>query len=132
MVDKPYLFDVNGVNVNLLEINSTVHINGNTYSLTNQGLHRLIYPDWDPTTVVALKPASLIFNIRDEWWFNSANGNIGQRHFGQSVVWWRNYVCKLDQSMWWEFKFDRKKTPYSGGIKSIKNSYYLGSINDQN
>lgn len=131
VVDKPYLFDINGVNVNLLELSSTVHVNGKLYSLTNQGLHRLIYPDWDPTTIVASKPASLIFNIRDQWWFNSANGNIGQRHFGQSVVWWRNHVCKLDPSMWWEFKFDRKKTPYSGGIKSIKNSYFLGNINDQ-
>ena len=39
------------------------------YTVTNEGIHKLIYPWWDPTTFSNGKNPSGIFSHRDLWWF---------------------------------------------------------------
>lgn len=38
--------------------------------LRNDIYHTLIYPDWDPTTLVAPKPQNLLLSERDNWFWN--------------------------------------------------------------
>lgn len=45
-----------------------LHKNGKRYHLTPDGLHRIIYPTWDPNTFTNGKVSSLIFSPRDTWW----------------------------------------------------------------
>jgi hypothetical protein len=128
VLDKKPNFDTYGVNLNLHELCITIVKNNQTYSLSNYGLHRLIYSNFDPTSVVAKKPQSLIYNIRDEWWYKPNSGDFGQYHFNRAVAWYRNLVKKCDPDIWWEYKFDRKKSPYSGGFLSSHNKYFLGKL----
>jgi hypothetical protein len=38
--------------------------------LRNDIYHQLIYPGWDPTTLVAPKPQNLLLSERDNWFWN--------------------------------------------------------------
>ena len=126
------LIDSHGVNTNQVDYNAVVVNHGKTFTLTNSGLHRLIYTDWNPNLIVSGKPASLIFNQRDQWFFNPTNNNIGNAHFGRAVVWLRNHIKQLDPDVWYEYKFNRNvNSTYVGGVKRMSNSYILGPVNDQ-
>jgi hypothetical protein len=49
-------------------------VNGRRYFLTNDGLHRVIYPDWDPATYSSGKHDFLLMlSPRDEWMLKDAN-----------------------------------------------------------
>lgn len=124
--------DQHGVHANQIEYNTVITNRGKTYTLTNPGLHRLIYPNWNPNLLVAGKPASLIFNQRDAWFYNPSNNDIGAAHFGRAVVWLRNHVRDINPGAWWEFKFSQETgRPYTAGLAAMKNHYVLGPINDQ-
>ena len=123
--------DQYGIGVNQVEYNAVITNHNKTYTFTNAGLHRLIYSDWNPNLIVSGKPASLIFNKRDGWFFNPMNNDIGSAHFGRGVVWLRNHIKQLDPTAWWEFKFRRDNNrPYVGGITAMKNRYVLGPVID--
>jgi hypothetical protein len=124
--------DAYGIDTNQIEWSSVVVNHGKTYTLTYPGLHRLIYSDWNPNLIVGGKPASLIFNQRDEWFYNPMNNDIGGRHFGRGVAWLRNHIKNINSDSWWEFKFCKDNNrPYAGGITAIKNQYVLGPVRDQ-
>ena len=126
------VMDSYGVDTNQIDWNAVVTNRGKTYTLTNPGLHRLIYSDWNPNLIVCGKPASLIFNQRDDWFHCANNNDMGLAHFGRGVVWLRDHIKKLDSKSWWEFKFRRDNNrPYAGGITALKNHYMLGPVNDQ-
>jgi hypothetical protein len=74
-------------------------VNGQKYGLSNDGLHALIYPEWDPGQgITAAKPRSIIFADRDEWFFQleSTNPLLLNWQFGLEKVWktipdyWKN------------------------------------------
>lgn len=74
-------------------------INGKKYGLSNDGLHALIYPEWDPGMgITAAKPRSIIFADRDQWFFNleSTSDYLLNWQFGLAKVWntipdyWKN------------------------------------------
>lgn len=46
----------------------TITVNDTQYRLTTDGLHRLIYPDWDNDTFTLGKSVGFIFGPRDRWW----------------------------------------------------------------
>jgi hypothetical protein len=49
--------------------------------MSNDMFHKLIYPGWDTTTLVAPKPKNLILSERDNWFWNQApDANIGVRN----------------------------------------------------
>lgn len=103
-----------------------VTVNHVRYQLLPAGLHRLIYPDWNPDSVVSLKPASLIYSPRDTWMFNSAAPDIGQKYYHHGLLQLRQLIKKSAPEYWWEYKFDPSLgIPYSGGIKMIYNKYPL-------
>jgi hypothetical protein len=92
------------------------------------GLHRLIYPNWNPNAIVCGKPSSLTFSDRDSWMFDSQAPDLGQQWYTRGLLWMRQQVKKHDPNLWWEFKYDPKVIPYKGGIVNFKNSYRMGSV----
>jgi hypothetical protein len=105
-----------------------VVVNGVRYQLLPNGLHRLIYPDWNPNSIVAGKPLSFAYPERDTWMFNSIAPDIGQQYYNYGLLHTREIVRKSAPEHWWEFKFDPKLgIPYSGGIKMICNRYRLNN-----
>ena len=96
------------------------------YQLSKDGLHKLVYPHWISDSVVCPKPMSAYFGQKDLWLWDKMAPDLGQRRYQKSVVWLRDYVKKLDSSMWWEFPFDPGSgMPYQGGMKILKNRYCL-------
>ena len=103
-----------------------VMINGTKYQLLPDGLHRLIYPDWNPNSLVAGKPPSIVYSARDTWMFNSAAPDIGQRYYHSGLQHLRQQVQRAAAEHWWEFKFDPALgVPYVGGFRPCYNRYCL-------
>jgi hypothetical protein len=103
-----------------------VDVNGVKYQLLPNGLHRLIYPDWNPMSIVANKPMSTLYTPRDTWMFNSMAPDIGQKYYHHGLLHLRQLVKKEAPEYWWEFKFDPASgMPYSGGLKPLFNKYCL-------
>ena len=74
-------------------------VNGTTLYLTNNGLHRLIYPDWDVNTYSSGKHDFLMmWSPRDTWYLKDTNArhtiiySNGIEKLGQLVgpKWWKN------------------------------------------
>jgi hypothetical protein len=103
-----------------------VVVNGVKYQLLPDGLHRLIYPDWNPMSIVANKPLSSLYTPRDTWMFNSMAPDIGQKYYHHGLLHLRQLVKKAAPEYWWEFKFDPSLgVPYVGGLKSCFNRYCM-------
>jgi hypothetical protein len=60
-------------------LGTTSYIDGRNYFLTNAGLHRLIYPDWDPDTYSSGKHDFLLMmSPRDHWMLKDNNNEQTQ------------------------------------------------------
>lgn len=106
--------------------NADVTVNNIRYQLLPNGLHRLIYPDWNPDYIVANKPLSLVWTPRDTWMFKNIAPDIGQKYYTSGFLQVRQIVKKVDPNYWSEHKFDPSiGTPYVGGMKPIYNRYPL-------
>jgi hypothetical protein len=54
--------------------------------LRNDIYHQLIYPGWDPTTLVAPKPQNLMLSERDNWfWAQNPETNIAVRNAQEGI-----------------------------------------------
>jgi hypothetical protein len=117
---------VDNIHVSLIKPNyfpiASVTINQLRYHLLNNGLHRLIYPDWNPESIVCGKPASLAYSARDFWMFNSSAPDIGQQYYTQGLKKMKQIVTNADPKYWFEFD-SVPGTPYKGGMETITNSY---------
>lgn len=101
-------------------------VNQKKYQLLPDGLHRLIYPFWDPATIVSPKPISLAYSPRDKWMFNANAPDIGQQYYNNGLLHLRQLVKNANPEYWWEFKFDPKLgIPYQGGMKNLYNQYRI-------
>lgn len=96
------------------------------YQLLPDGLHRLIYPHWNPESIVTLKPQSLAYSSRDTWMFDPSAPDIGQQYYNFGLLQLRQKAISTSPDYWWEFKFDPKLgIPYSGGMKFLYNKYRI-------
>ena len=105
----------------------TVKNNGKYFSISLRGVHRLIYPDWEPDLVVAGKPHGHLFNPKDAWLFKDNAPDRGQQYYSRGVASLRQHVKNIDATLWFEHKFDPKKSPYIGYVLPFQNSYCLGN-----
>jgi len=101
-----------------------VVVNNIRYQLLPAGLHRLIYPYWDPNLFNVEKPASLTFSPRDSWIFRSGAPDIGQKYYRHGLLHLRSKIKKINNDYWWEFKYDRN-IPYKAGLKPLYNTYRI-------
>lgn len=108
----------------------TVIRNNKYFSLSLRGIHRLLYPWWEPDLIVAGKPHGHLFNPRDAWLFADNAPERGQRYYANGVPSLRQKVKNMDPNLWWEYKFDPKVSPYIGYVKPIQNTYCLGNSTD--
>lgn len=73
------------------------------YRLTADGLHRVIYPKWDPDTFTNGKPWGTVFSWRDNWWFKDKH-DANRQHFikriQQLTVTHGNTVFKSNAFRW--------------------------------
>lgn len=104
-------------------------INQKRYQLLPNGLHRLIYPDWNPDFIVANKPLSTAWTPRDTWMFRGIAPDFGQKYYTHGFIHTRQMVKKINPDYWWEYKFDPStKMPYCGGMQSFRNRYLLTKL----
>lgn len=96
------------------ERNPSVVKNGKPYWLTNDGIHLALYPKWHPRPF-QVKPQSLIFSPRDNWFFNLPDKD-------NAKVVWRNGL----QYFWTSTPDWLKKDPTDivKGIKVITSRSY--------
>jgi hypothetical protein len=128
MVDDIHVTQTIPSSQNLETVRSTiatsVQINDQTYHLMFSGLHRLIYPDWDPTAIVAEKPPSLSYSPRDTWIFNSNSPELGKNYYNQGLFDLKRRIMSIDPKYWWERPGDPATgRPYSGGMLQLYNWY---------
>lgn len=97
-----------------------------TYFLLTPGLNTLIYKNYNPNLIVCGKPVSTVFSPRDSWFFKANNTEMNQSMYIKGLWDFRKKVKSIDASMWWEFDFDPKVAPYSGGMLPMKKKYLLG------
>jgi hypothetical protein len=92
-------------------------VNGIKYWLSNDGVHRLIYPKWDINTFTNGKPPSIIFTPRDTWFFNLEHDFVSRHN-------WAMGIEKLWNSLPNYWKNDIKNINH--GLKGcISKNYYL-------
>lgn len=103
-----------------------ISLNDRKYQLLPDGLHRLIYPDWRPGSIVAGKPVSLVFPERDTWMFDQMAPDLGQRYYSSGILHLRHIIKNANPDYWGEYKYDPKSgVPYSGGMEMCVNRYRL-------
>lgn len=108
-------------------ISTSAKINNQQYHLLFHGLHRLIYPDWNPNYIVCPKPASLAYTPRDDWMFKSNAPSMGQKYYHQGLFDLKQRVLSVDPKYWWERPGDPATgRPYSGGMLRMFNWYQFG------
>ena len=84
--------------------------------LRNDIYHTLIYPQWDPTTLVAPKPKNLILSERDNWFWNQGETNMGVRNGSAGI----NELLSKVGNHWLN-----NTTDLTRGIKGCINTYPL-------
>jgi hypothetical protein len=104
---------------------SDVTVNGTRYQLLPNGLHRLIYPDWNPASIVSPKPMTLAYSPRDTWMFVTNANDIGQRYYHRGLVHARNLVKQSTPEYWSDYKVV-PGMPYIGNMQRFYNKYYIG------
>jgi hypothetical protein len=109
-----------------VEIMSTFYYKTEKISLTSNGLHKIIYPHWRSTAIVAPKPTSTTMSERDYWFFNKSAPNLGQKYFYNGLLKMKQTVSRINPEYWYEYKFLGNFSPYIGGLKPMYNSYTFG------
>lgn len=103
-----------------------VKINNVEYHLRNPGLHRLIYPCYNPESIICGKPLSLAYSARDYWMFNSNSPDLGQKYYHYGLLKLKQAVQKVDSNLWWESKIGvNSDMIYRGGMAPLYNRYRL-------
>lgn len=95
------------------------------YELTEHGLHRLIYKNWNPFVIVTPKTPSPFFSTKDDWLWQSNVEQAVPRWYQYGAVWMRQHVNRVMPSAWFEFPSRSANQRYSGGLKPIKIEYSL-------
>jgi len=93
--DSPIAFTINndGVYLKRFSRSPSVVIENQTHYLTDTGINKLIYPDWNDSTFTLGKQLSTIFNVRTNFWFNQPNEDK-QKTFSQAI---KDYYKKFTQ-----------------------------------
>ena len=127
MVDDEYGRHIYNGKIHTGDWESRAHIrkNNKIYHLLAHGLNRLMYTNWDTSTIVCPKSFSKVFSNRDSWFLSKSAPNLGQKYYLQGMMNIRDKVKKINPDMWWEFKYDPVIAPYNGGIKRLTNTYKL-------
>jgi hypothetical protein len=85
--------------------------------MDNSRYHTLIYPGWDPTTLVAEKPKNILISERDDWFWNSSENLLPSLKYARGGI--RTLVSKLGPE-WLNDPNDLAR-----GIKGMVNVYPL-------
>jgi len=72
-----------------------------TWYLTTNGLHKLIYPEWDISTFSIGKPASPIMSPRDGWYLTSShNTNLSSTQFLAGIKHLDDQLSTINAGFW--------------------------------
>ena len=70
-----YLWDYTGQKRMFWKPRTTTLVNGVTYYLNNEGINRLIYPDWKEDTFTMGKNYGFMISVKDLWWWKDHDGH---------------------------------------------------------
>jgi hypothetical protein len=93
---------------------SVITIQGRIKYLTTNGTNQLIYPGWEPAPF-QVKPQSLVFSPRDEWFFSLPDSDIAKHNWKQGIEYFWLNTPK-------QFKND--PNVMSRGFKTINSQIY--------
>jgi hypothetical protein len=93
---------------------SVITIQGKIKYLTTNGTNQLIYPGWEPAPF-QVKPQSLVFSPRDEWFFSLPDSDIAKHNWKQGIEYFWLNTPK-------QFKND--PNVMSRGFKTINSQIY--------
>ena len=97
-----------------------------SYTMMTDGVRRLLYPCWQPESVVRPVLKSFLFADSDQAYLtDNAPDLAGRNHYVKGAFRLREYMRKHAHQYWYEYKHDPKVGPFYGGIKSMTNSYSL-------
>lgn len=100
-------------------------LNNQRYHMTNHGVHRLIYPGWDTTTIVCEKPSSPVLSSKDAWWFKDTNSKTTS-WYTSGVMHLRNHIKKIHPKWWFDYRTDpNDPRTLRSGIKQCEIFYDL-------
>jgi hypothetical protein len=102
-----YQWDYTGQKRMFWKPRPTTLINGVTYYLNNEGINRLIYPDWQEDTFTVGKNYGFMFSVKDRWWWMNhddhaqrmvAGGlmSLYQKFTDRGFAWFKNHREELN------------------------------------
>lgn len=98
---------------------------GQLLMLTTDGIHALIYPGWNPASVVATKPSSPILTDKDLWWYKDTNDKT-TAWYTRGLIELRQHIKKIHPKWWFEYRTDpADPKSLKAGIKMCENFYEL-------
>jgi len=106
--NSPWFSDVSGAHL-------PQHPASNKF-LRNDIYHTMIYPGWDPQTIVAPKPKNLLLSERDNWFWNQGETDISVRNARAGI----NEMISRVGDYWLNSTTDPTR-----GIKGCINTYPL-------
>jgi len=121
----PINTDIYGRSVPDINSMTSVFRHNEQYHLSDHGLHRIIYSEWDSKTIVCPKPSSRVYSNRAAWFFKKNSPDLGQKYYLEGLIHIRNKVKNINPDFWWEYKYDANIASYNGGLTPFKKSYKL-------
>lgn len=96
------------------------------YHVLPPGLHRLIYPYWDPTAfpTVCAKPGFQSLSARDHWMLDQPVKDIKLDRWIKGLVWLKQYVNSKNSEHWAEHKRSVQRR-FQGYLSLQSNSYRI-------
>lgn len=99
-----YLWDYTGQKRPFWRPRTSTLINGVTYYLNNEGINRLIYPDWQEDTFTVGKNYGFMISVKDRWWWMNHDDHAQKMVAGGLTSIYQKFT---DQGFKW-FRRNRK------------------------
>ena len=105
---------------------ATVIKHNKKYSLMPAGLHKLVYPWWNPVEhpILCGKTSSSALSDKDQWMLKGSLSESNFSSYFKGLVWLKQHIAKISPAMWGQYK------PVNGSLScsltGMSNSYKIG------
>ena len=104
--------------------------NNQCYTMMLDGARKLLYPYWNPNSIVKPITPSTFFSDNDVGFLNTnAPVQESRQIYLKGLVHLKQWMQKNAPQYWYEHKYDPKVAPFKGGMKLFYNSYSLARSN---
>lgn len=127
-VDSIDGFYLNGQNPLIKNDSYKIKFNKNkqSYELSEHGVHRLIYNNWDVNTIVCPKHKSPLLSPKDYWWTANNVPGSGNHWYLKGIFNLQQHIKKIHPKWWVEFESNLPgRNRFRGSIRPCEISYSL-------